>query len=265
MPWLLLVVVAAGAGLGVLVWWPASQAVPTLEVIGRSTPVATTAASVPTSSAAATDFSVQQPSPGPVLPFGSGSSQEDLATLPIFPSRDEQAFDASASRVPAPAKETPGEVGRSSGQEAGAPEGRTAQGPSSQLIGLPTSVAGSAPGADSAASRAPEIVIEVPAGQKVPAVFYEAEPKPVPQQKMLDRIATEFNETVANPPPGVPEQQLWEDARRRADEQYLKLYGHAAYNARHLQAAREAAREKRALEAAVRPQGDAAVAAPGAP
>lgn len=108
------------------------------------------------------------------------------------------------------------------------------------------------------------MVIEIPAGEKVPAVFYEAEPKPAPQQKMLDRIAAEFNETVANPPPGVPEQQVWEDARRRADEQYLKLYGHAAYNARHLQAAREAVREKRALEAAGRP-GDAAVSEPVAP
>ena len=90
------------------------------------------------------------------------------------------------------------------------------------------------------------MVIKVPAGEKVPAVFYE------------------FNETVANPPPGVPEQEIWEQARRRADEQFLKLYGHSAYNARHLQAAREAVREQRALKA-VRQQGDAAVGTPGAP
>jgi hypothetical protein len=108
------------------------------------------------------------------------------------------------------------------------------------------------------------MVIEVPAGEKVPAVFYETDPKPAPQQKMLDRIAAEFNETVANPPPGFSEQQIWEGARRRADEQYLKLYGHSAYNARHLRAAREAVREQRALEAA-RQQGDAAVGTPGAP
>jgi DNA-binding transcriptional MocR family regulator len=108
------------------------------------------------------------------------------------------------------------------------------------------------------------MVIEVPAGEKVPAVFYETDPKPAPQQKMLDRIAAEFNETVTNPPPGVPEQEIWEDARRRADEQYLKLYGHAAYNARHLQSAREAVREKRALEAAAQ-QVDAAGSGSGAP
>ena len=40
------------------------------------------------------------------------------------------------------------------------------------------------------------MVIEVPAGEKVPAVFYETDPKPAPQQKMLDRIAAEFNETA---------------------------------------------------------------------
>lgn len=108
------------------------------------------------------------------------------------------------------------------------------------------------------------MVIEVPAGEKVPAVFYEVEPKPAPQQKMLDRIAAEFNQTVANPPPGVPKQLVWEGARRRADEQYIKLYGHAAYNDRHLQAAREAVREKRALEVAGQ-QVDAAVSDPVAP
>ncbi len=146
------------------------------------------------------------------------------------------------------------------------PEGRTPQTPFPQAFASPTfAAAGGAPAAGgAAASGGPEIVIEVPAGEKVPAVFYEVEPKPAPQQKMLDRIADEFNETVANPPPGVPEQQIWEDARRRADEQYLKLYGHAAYNARHLQAAREAVREKRALEAAAQ-QADAAASGPDAP
>ncbi len=146
-----------------------------------------------------------------------------------------------------------------------APEVRTPQNLSPQVIALPAFAAGGVPatGGD-AASGAPEIVIEVPAGEKIPVVFYEVESKPAPQQKMLDRIAAEFNETVTNPPPGVPEQEIWEDARRRADEQYLKLYGHAAYNARHLQSAREAVREKRALEAAAQ-QVDAAASGSGAP
>jgi hypothetical protein len=104
--------------------------------------------------------------------------------------------------------------------------------------------------ADGPLAGVPDILIEVPAGERIPAVFYETDVKPAPQQKMLDRIAAEFNETVSNPPPGVPEIEIWEQARRRADEQYLLLYGHAAYTARHLEAAREAVREKRAVEAA---------------
>ena len=241
--WLLLpvlVVIAVGAGLSVLVWLPASQADPTPEAVGRPMPASTpTSAAAPSPSRAAARDSVVQEAPrGPTLLSDSGS------------------------RAVAPSKAIPGEVGQISAQDAETPGGSAPQDPSSQVIFLPTA-AGGAP-ATGAASGAPEMVIKVPAGEKVPAVFYETDPKPAPQQKMLDRIAAEFNETVANPPPGVPEQEIWEQARRRADEQFLKLYGHSAYNARHLQAAREAVREQRALEAA-RQQGDAAVGTPGAP
>ena len=247
-----LVVVATGAGLTALVWLSAPHTKHTKEVAARPM------------RGAATGVAVQTPSPGAVRRSDSGSSRENLAASAILPTRDAQASDAAGSRVAAPAKAIPGEAGRNSGQATEVAGGRTPQVPSTQVISLPAFAAGSAPASSAAASGAPEMVIEVPAGEKVPAVFYETDLKPAPQQKMLDRIAAEFNQTVANPPPGVPKQLVWEDARRRADEQYIKLYGHAAYNARHLQSAREAVREKRALDAASQ-QVDAAAPSSGAP
>jgi hypothetical protein len=94
-----------------------------------------------------------------------------------------------------------------------------------------------------------ELVIPVPPGAKVPALFLDEAQRPLPQQKMLDRMAAEFNETVSNPPPGVSVEEVWEQARLSADEKYRILFGYAAYNAYHLQAAKEAVREKRALQA----------------
>jgi hypothetical protein len=243
----MLVVVATGAGLIALVWLTAPHTDHTKKVSGVPAGVA-----------------VQKPLLGAVLHSDAGASRDDLPASAIFPTRDAQASDAAGPPVAAPAKATPGEVGQNSGQDTEVAGGRTPQVPSAQVIPLPAFADGGAPANGAAASGVPEMVIEVPAGEKVPAVFYETEPKPAPQQKMLDRIAAEFNQTVANPPPGVPKHQVWEDARRRADEQYIKLYGHAAYNARHLQAAREAVREKRALEVAGQ-QVDAAVSDPVAP
>jgi hypothetical protein len=98
-----------------------------------------------------------------------------------------------------------------------------------------------------------DLVIPVPPGVKVPALFLDETPRPVPQQKMLDRMAAEFNEAVSNPPPGVSAEEAWEQARLHADEKYLKLFGYAAYNAYHLQAAIEAVKEKKALQASLPP------------
>lgn len=105
-------------------------------------------------------------------------------------------------------------------------------------------------GSADGAGQGSELVIPVPPGEKVPAIFLDENPRPVPQQKMLDRVAEEFNEAVSNPPPGVSVEEAWEQARLNADEKYLKLFGYAAYNAYHLQAAKEAAREKKGLQSA---------------
>lgn len=103
------------------------------------------------------------------------------------------------------------------------------------------------------APQGSELVIPVPPGEKVPALFLDEAPRPLPQQKMLDRMAAEFNEAVSNPPPGVSVEEVWEQARLSADEKYRILFGYAAYNAHHLQAAKEAVREKRALQATAPP------------
>jgi hypothetical protein len=97
------------------------------------------------------------------------------------------------------------------------------------------------------------LVIPVPPGAKVPALFLDETLRPVPQQKMLDRIAADFNEAVSDPPMGVSAEEAWEQARLNADERYLKLFGYAAYNAYHLQSAKEAVSEKKALQASQPP------------
>ncbi len=93
-----------------------------------------------------------------------------------------------------------------------------------------------------------EITIPVPEGAKVPALFHDDVPKPAPQMKALDKIATEFEMNVSEIPPGMTKEEVWEAARAIADERYITLYGYQAFNQYHIQAAKEALREKRQRE-----------------
>jgi hypothetical protein len=125
---------------------------------------------------------------------------------------------------------------------------------------------GSAPAAPNAEAAAPEatpaageppapvrstrdLEIPVPTGAKVPVVFYDQEPRPLPQQQALDRIAAEFSDTVSRPPAGYSQQEVWEAARKIADERYTVLYGFDAFNQISMQAAKEALKEKKAPSA----------------
>jgi hypothetical protein len=101
--------------------------------------------------------------------------------------------------------------------------------------GLPTGVGGT------------EIAVAVPPGERAPAVFYDESPRPEPQMRMLDQIAREFNDLVAQPVPGYTAEQIWRAARDWADERYLYFFGWDAWHALHLSAAKEAVREKEAL------------------
>ncbi len=95
-----------------------------------------------------------------------------------------------------------------------------------------------------------EISIPVPEGAKVPAVFFDGEEKPVAQQKALDRIAEEFEQYVTEVPAGMKKEEVWEAARGIADQRYITLFGYQAFNQYHLQAAKEALKEKKAIQAA---------------
>jgi hypothetical protein len=86
--------------------------------------------------------------------------------------------------------------------------------------------------------------LAVPAGARLPALFLDERPLPAPQRRVLDRIANEFIDAVAGDPTGQ-DRAFWESAREAADQQYIKLYGHSAYNALHMRAAKEAVRERR--------------------
>jgi hypothetical protein len=98
-----------------------------------------------------------------------------------------------------------------------------------------------------------EISIPVPEGAKVPAVFFDAEEKPIAQQKALDRIAQEFEKNVSEIPPGLTKEEVWEAARSIADERYLTLFGYQAFNQYHIESAKEALKEKRARSNARNP------------
>ena len=89
-----------------------------------------------------------------------------------------------------------------------------------------------------------EINIPVPIGAKVPALFQDDTPKPTPQMKALDRIASEFEQNVSEIPAGMTQEEVWEAARLIADERYMTLFGYQAYNQYHIKAAKEALKEK---------------------
>jgi hypothetical protein len=98
-----------------------------------------------------------------------------------------------------------------------------------------------------------EITIPVPAGAKVPALFHDDTPKPPQQTKALDRIASEFEQNVSEIPAGMTQEEVWDAARLIADERYMTLFGYQAYNQYHIQAAKEALKEKRARSNAKNP------------
>jgi len=140
-----------------------------------------------------------------------------------------------------PATTSPADPARR-GQVAGAAARATANDAQSQAL-IPATPAGAS------SVSAP---LAVPVGARLPALFLDERPLPAPQRRVLDRVANEFIDAVAGDPSGQ-NRALWESAREAADRQYIKLYGHNAYNALHLRAAKEAVREQRATAAPTLP------------
>ncbi len=142
---------------------------------------------------------------------------------------------------------SPGYPGGGSSSTAGGASGTS--GGTSGGTGSSNTGAASQQGAAGAAvpEAAAEIVMTVPAGAMVPAALKDNELRTPQQQKALDQIAVEFEANVSNPPPGVTETENWETARQIADSRYLTLYGYQAYNQYHIEAAKEAVKEKKAV------------------
>jgi hypothetical protein len=93
--------------------------------------------------------------------------------------------------------------------------------------------------------------IPIPAGAIAPAAFYDTDAKTPQQQRALNQIVGNFEKDIAEGAgQGLSETELWEAARRMADERYLTLFGWQAYNARHFQSAKQALAEKRTLQTA---------------
>jgi hypothetical protein len=71
-------------------------------------------------------------------------------------------------------------------------------------------------------------------------------PRTPQQQAAIDQIARDFEAAVSDPPSGITQEETWTAARQLADQRYLTLFGYQAYNQYHLQAAKEAVKEKNA-------------------
>jgi hypothetical protein len=125
------------------------------------------------------------------------------------------------------------------------PAGGTPAAAPATALSLQADGDGVAVAAPPAASPAASPAVSVPPGERLPALFYDERPLPPPQRRALDRLANEFIDAVEGGG-STASSEAWSAARAKADRRYITLYGHAAYNALHLQAAKEAAREARA-------------------
>ena len=178
--------------------------------------------------------------PGDLLPSAAAppayrvvSSVSTARPLPEQP--DHPSDPVPGQAIPGRSEATP------AGPDVMVPAGGTPAAAPATALSPPADGDGPAVAAPPAASPA----VSVPPGERLPALFYDERPLPPPQRRALDRLANEFIDAVeaggSTASPGA-----WSAARAKADRQYITLYGHAAYNALHLQAAKEAAREARA-------------------
>jgi hypothetical protein len=96
----------------------------------------------------------------------------------------------------------------------------------------------------------PEIQMEmnVPRGARLPAAIVDASANLTPAQaEVLDRISEDFLDAAVTSNPGVDDlkknkaaEKKWSQSLIEANERYRSLYGVDAYNARTIQAAKEA-------------------------
>ena len=191
---------------------------------------------------------------------GDYGSPSVTPTAKGFPSSTRAAAEQSGAAFPEEESPLSGNnlsrIGRPVGQPASAANRdmeRSSQGRGMAATPVPDdSLSPSPPPLTSAEALSASPPQAVPAGARLPVLFLDERPLPPPQRRILDRIANDFIDAVAVDPAGQ-NRVLWETARETADQQYIKLYGHAAYNALHLRAAREAVREQRSTATTTAP------------
>jgi hypothetical protein len=89
--------------------------------------------------------------------------------------------------------------------------------------------------------------INVPLGERLPALFHDTRPLPAPQRQALDLIANDFIDAVSTTDGAAGDTaEVWESARSEADRRYIILYGFAQYDLLHRAAALERLGEQRA-------------------
>ena len=97
------------------------------------------------------------------------------------------------------------------------------------------------------AVSASNIAYDIPAGMRAPVVFLpENRPITPPMERFLDDVRREFDATIAAADDPA---EVWDNARRRADDRYRQLFGDDAYNQKTMQDAIDALRSKGSLPA----------------
>jgi hypothetical protein len=167
---------------------------------------------------------------------GSASSDPSAITAPLNT--------ANSPLANSPSPEVPLNFGGSfAGARNNSPLGTGATSGASEAVPASPSQ-GEAP-VGSAPART-EIALSVPTGAIAPAAFMDRTPRTPQQQAAIDQIARDFEAAVSDPPSGITQEETWTAARQLADQRYLTLFGYQAYNQYHLQAAKEAVKEKNA-------------------
>lgn len=249
-----------------------------LGVVGSRLAGKKTTESAPAERASGVNASLEVPKALRASPSSLPSSQQSSSIASFStPLTSQVASRFPAAKVPQPSAAksnlpsgTSASVSGSSGQSAGSTQGQSV--PSGGLaalagppIGNTSGAATDEPGGSAVATPAPlsqpetqnavaagnsrEANLPVPEGAVIPAAFYDNEPRSPQQEAALNRILEDFDKNVTAPSPGLSEQETWAAAKKIADNQYLTLFGFNAYNERHLQAAKEALKEKQATQA----------------
>lgn len=207
-------------------WWLSSEStgvpppgVAAAEVVAdRSTPVTVNAsepAASTNSSVYKKEFTKTAVNSGSVLPPSSLSESMDVPGVDAFKRAVDQG--ANDSRV---------------GISFGPDQGTTGDAPLASVVEL---------------SPWQSPPVSVPPGERLPALFYDTRPLPLPQRSVLDSIANNFIDAVSGAGNSGETAEVWEAARAEADRRYKILYGFADYDLMMRAAALEGMNEKKVL------------------